>query len=194
MLNIDDVVIGALRSQLRSDVWENFVPIVKVDEHTYAVYVLDDIGPPDLYSELVHLLTTADENTTINVFLNTPGGHLDTAEMLYSALVNSKANTCAKVSGTVASAGTVITLACKNQEFSPSAIFMIHESSFSGLGGKASDMLRFQEFHKRWLPEFYTRVYGKLLSEAEMKEALAGKEFWFTGKEITERVGNVRDQ
>jgi ATP-dependent protease ClpP protease subunit len=114
-------------------VWDNPVPIIKTDDSIEA-YITDTIEEPALYNELCHTIRTAPASTTITLNINTPGGVIDSALMIIDAINSSAATTVAKLTGTVASAGTIIALACNKVITSNHLTFMIHNYSGSLAG------------------------------------------------------------
>jgi ATP-dependent protease ClpP protease subunit len=114
-------------------VWENYVPIISDKNHT-TVYLTDTIDEPSCYNELCFRLKSASPAEVFTLVINTPGGILDSAMMIVDALKTTQAHTIAQISGTVASAGTIITLACKDLDIADHTAFMIHNYS-GGLVG-----------------------------------------------------------
>jgi len=93
------------------DVWDKYVPIITSKNHT-EVFLTDQIDDPSEYNELCFRLKTASPAEVFTLYINTPGGIIDSAVMIIDAIKTSKAKVIAEISGTVASAGTIITLAC----------------------------------------------------------------------------------
>lgn len=192
MISVDDLT-KAIGMQLATNnlVWAQHVPIVKSDEEdTYVVYLTDDVVSVDVYNELISLFLTSHSRTSIHLVISTYGGDANSAAALYDAIKYSSAHVTSEVLGTVASAGTIIALACEHVSFRDSSIFMIHESSFSNLQGKSSDIHKAQEFNRKWLEEFFGNVYGGFLSNEELEQVLTGTELRFTASEATERFNN----
>ena len=65
-----------------TSVWTKPVPILEVNKQLYRVYILEEIHEPVNYGEVIELLADLDESVTVEVYLNTPGGSLDSAVML----------------------------------------------------------------------------------------------------------------
>lgn len=118
----------------KTTVWDQYVPIVKVPTG-YRIYVTDEMESPDNYNEAYNTIRNAEKHEVVEFIINTPGGVIDTALMLVDAIRLSKAKTIAYLSGSVASAGTLLTLACDKVEVADSTIFMIHNYS-AGAHGK----------------------------------------------------------
>ncbi len=166
-------------------VWENYVPIISDKNHTTA-YLTDNIEEPSCYNELCFKLKTASPAEVFTLVINTYGGILDSALMLVDALKNTKAKTIAQISGTVASAGTIITLACQELEVADHTAFMIHNYS-GGLAGKGHELKAHQEFVDANLNKSFTSLYGGFLTPTEIKKVIDGKDYWMGKDEVLTR-------
>lgn len=87
-------------------------------------------------SDVYSLLTGKGEGDTINFYINSPGGDLIEALVIYDLMKASKANIKVYLTGLVASAATII--ACGGDEviMSETAIYMVHEASIGAWGTK----------------------------------------------------------
>lgn len=166
--------------------WDLYAPIVKTDTG-YRIYITDEIEGPDTYAEAYNILRTAQKHETIEFIINTPGGVIDSALMLVDGIKLSKAKTQATLSGTVASAGTLISLACDKLEISDSTIFMIHNYS-AGSHGKGHELKARQEFIDRHLRLVFTQTYSSILSDEEIEDVIEGKDIWLSGDEVRQRL------
>lgn len=166
-------------------IWDLEVPIIKDGTHVQA-YVQDSIVTPSAYSELCYMLRAACEGDTFEIFLNTPGGVIDSAVMLVDAIKESKATVTARLSGTVASAGTIIALACDDLVVGENLAFMIHNYS-GGMSGKGHEMKARQQFIDRYLNDAFATFYLGFLSEEEIDKVIEGSDMWFTSAEVKER-------
>jgi ATP-dependent protease ClpP protease subunit len=116
-------------------IWDLPVPIiVNNDTKTIKAYLTGAIDEPSLYNELCYLLDEASSDTTVDIFINTPGGVVDSAFMIANAIKSSKAKVVGYLSGTVASAGTIISMVCDELKVTPHLSFMIHNYS-GGMAG-----------------------------------------------------------
>lgn len=179
-----------------NDVWSNYVPIISDKYHT-DIYVTDGIEDPSSYNEMCHILRTADRGDTITIHLNTPGGIIDSAFMIVDAIKSSKATVTAYLSGTVASAGTIIALACDKLLVSDHTSWMSHNYS-GGMMGKGHEMKARQEFMDSSLKAAFHDFYAGFFDDAEMKSVIDGKDIWMGKDEILQRWNNrkayLRDQ
>lgn len=171
--------------------WDQAVPIISSKHHT-DVYLTEGIEEPSYYNELCHVLRTADEGDTVTLHINTPGGMVDSAFMIIDAIKASKAKVTGALSGTVASAGTMIALACDEINAADHLSFMIHNYS-AGMMGKGHEMKARQEFMDKSLNEAFKDFYRGFLSDKEMKEVIDGKDIWIGKDEVLTRWGRRQD-
>ena len=180
-MNIDDIFATP-----KTTVFDNYVPMI-TNKHTTTVYLTDVIEAPPLYNELCYKLDNASPAEEFFIYINTPGGILDAAIMLVSSIKNTAANTTARLSGTVASAGTIIALACKNVEVADHTAFMIHNYS-GGLFGKGHELKAHQEFVDANLNKSFSSFYEGFLTPAEIKRVIDGKDYWMNKDEVLSRL------
>jgi ATP-dependent protease ClpP protease subunit len=174
-----------------NSVWDKLVPIVK-NGNRYDVYLLDPIQAPCNYNELCHLLVNATSKDVVYLHLNTPGGQLDSANMVISALRECEASVVAKLSGDVASAGTMIALACDEIECEFETEFMIHYFSSGSGYAKGHEIKTRQAFMDRHMREVFGRVYKGFLSEKEIESVIDGQDIWLNGDEVKERFAAAK--
>lgn len=184
--------IAQLEAKNRPDKeWDDFVPIKKSkDGKKMDVFLFEHIEVPSIYAKLVYELLTAESGVNVNLHINNGGGYIDAANAIVYAITNSKANITAHLSGTVASAATVIALSCPTIIVEPDLNFMCHEASFQGVSGKFSDMKTFQSFYDKHTRESSIRHYEGFLTKAEIEEMHRGKEHWFNAEETRQRILN----
>lgn len=169
-------------------VWDLPVPIITKGSHTTA-YLTTDITMPDMYNELCYRISSADKDETIKLIINTPGGVIDSAFMIIDAIKNSEARVVAHLTGTVASAGTLIAMACDDITVSNHLAFMAHNYS-GGISGKGHEMKARQEFNDKSLNKAFKFFYAGFYNEDEMEEIIDGKDSWISSEEVLERWAN----
>ena len=173
-----------------NSIWEKYVPILTSKNNTTA-YLTDTIEAPSEYNELCHLLKTASPAEVFTLVLNTPGGYIDSAIMIVDAIKASKAKVIAEISGTVASAGTVITLACDEVRIADHTGFMIHNYSASFGSSKGHELKAYQEFTDKTLNEAFRSFYKNFLTEKEMDAVIDGKDLWMNKAEVEARLAGT---
>jgi ATP-dependent protease ClpP protease subunit len=168
-------------------IWDIPVPIVKdVKNNTVSVYITGTIDEPCYYNELCYMLQTADEDAVIDLYINTPGGIIDSAFMVANAIAKSSARVIGHLSGTVASAGTIISMACSELDVTEHLSFMVHNYS-GGVQGKGHEMKARQKFTDEHLSAAFKYFYEGFLSEEEMQKVMEGADMWMGTEEVIER-------
>ena len=182
---MEELILGGATPPKHS-VWDNYTPIVTNGRHT-DVYLTSNIETPDEYNELCHKLNAAFTGDTITLHINNGGGYLDSAFYIISALKNTKATVTAELSGTVASASTVIALKCDKVIAVDYLQFMIHNYS-SASSGKGHEMKLQMEFTDAQLNKTFGEIYGGFLTPHEMELVIAGKDLWMGTDEVLARL------
>jgi ATP-dependent Clp protease protease subunit len=168
-------------------IWDLPVPIIiNKEAKTVLAYLTGPIEEPYLYNELCYLLSTADKDTVVHMYINTPGGVIDSAFMITTAMKESKAKIVAHLSGTVASAGTIVAMACDEVSVAPHLSFMIHNYS-GGMAGKGHEMKARQKFTDDHLNDAFKSFYSGFLSTDDMERVIEGTDLWMGSDEVQER-------
>jgi ATP-dependent protease ClpP protease subunit len=169
----------------KQSVWDDYVPIITTGRHT-DVYLTDDIEAPSEYNKMCHILTNAYPEDTITHHINNRGGYVDSGFMIIAANKASKAKIHGKLSGTVASVATIITLSCDTIEVADYVQFMIHNYS-GGASGKGHEMKAQMDFTDAELNKAFAEIYGGFLTPHEMELVIAGKDLWMGKDELLAR-------
>lgn len=182
-----------LQPQKKTTVWDNYVPLIKSGRHVDA-YLTDQIDAPSEYNELCHALKDAYKGDTFTVHINSGGGYLDSAFAIIAAIKTTKATVTANIVGTVASAATIIALACDKIVIEDHVQFMIHNYS-SSASGKGHEIKQQVDFMDKQLKQVFETVYAAFLTPHEMELVIAGKDMWLSKEEVTTRLGfkNTKD-
>lgn len=181
--------IDILTNNKPQSVWDQIVPIITEKNITRA-WFSDEIMEPSEYNEICYRLKTASPAEEFILHINTPGGIIDSALMVIDAIKNSKAKVTAEISGTVASAGTILTLACDDVTVADHTTFMIHNYS-GGMAGKGHEMKARQEFVDAQLNESFKVFYKGFLTETEMEDVIDGKDLWMGKDEVLSRIAGT---
>jgi ATP-dependent protease ClpP protease subunit len=172
--------------QPKTTVWDNYVPIVTEGRVT-DVYLTDGIEAPSEYNQLCRILGSAYNGDVVNLHINSGGGYVDSGFMIIDAIKRSNATVVAKLSGTVASVATIISLSCDSVEIAPYVQFMIHNYS-GGASGKGHEMKAQMDFTDSQLNLAFSEIYGGFLTEHEMELVIAGKDLWMGKAEVEARL------
>lgn len=173
-------------------VFNDYVPIIEKGNH-YDVYLNNTISYPEYYTELVDILGNLESYNTVTLHINNGGGSIDSAFMIIDAIKNCEALVTAKLSGTVASAATVISLACDEIIVSKYVSFMIHNYS-TGMQGKGHELKAYQTFTDKELNRAFKDIYRDFLTPKEMTEVIEGRDIWLNEDEVMKRWSKIKDK
>lgn len=174
-----------LLPQLGNDKIPNYKQVVQVTLHHF--YILGVIEGPEKYLDLVQTLKTVEEHDTVFLYINSVGGSLYTTIQIINAIQNCSGTVITCLEGEACSAATVIFLAGHKHIINPFGAFMVHKYSH-GVEGKGSDVAAQVKFTERYFDEVAYAVYDDLMSKEEIAQMLEGKDFWFSSKEVHERL------
>lgn len=154
----------------------------------YHFYIIDEIGETHKYLDLINTLKTAEEHDTIFIYLNTPGGILNTAIQIISAMNQCNGTVVTCLEGEVCSAGTLIFLSGDRHIINPNCTFMIHNYS-QRLGGKGNEISSQIRYNETYFKKLATQIYGGFLTEDEIELLIEGKDYWMDSDEVARRLG-----
>jgi ATP-dependent protease ClpP protease subunit len=171
----------------RTNVFDNYVPIVRsASGRLTHVYLTEAVEVPSTYNELCFTLDNAEAGDTIHIHINNPGGYISSANMLYYSIVHSKARIIGHLSGDVASAATVLTMACDDIVVNPFTQFMIHNYS-GGVAGKGKEAKDQMDFVNNEINESFREYYRDFLTEEEISDVIDDHDIWLNSREVEER-------
>lgn len=180
-----EVDLQSLLNNEEHPVWDRPVPIVVIDG-VYNCYISSGINEPYNYDELCFVLESVKEGEQVVLHINTYGGHIDSAFKVIASIRRCKGTVTARLTGTVASAGTIIALMCDEVEVEDFTHFMIHNYS-TGAQGKGHEIMEFVNFNDKDLQNTFTKIYKGFLTPTEIKKVLAGRDMWLTADETRKR-------
>lgn len=176
-------------SRMSSDMPHTFISseiVSKLYEH-YLDYPLEDF---DLARQLCTLLRGVEEQDSIVIRINSPGGRFDIAAQIINAIRECKGQVIAVIEQECASAATMIFLACSQWQVQPFAEMMIHNASY-GAGGKAHEVSARVRYHDTTFSNILREIYKGFLSEEEIEDVLKGQDIYLTSEEILARLDSV---
>jgi len=153
----------------------------------YHFYLSDSVGAPKDYVEMIQRIKYAGPQDVIYIYLNTPGGRIDTGIQIISAMRTSHAHVVTVLEGEVCSLGTLIFLSGDEMIVHDHCLFMVHNHS-GGAYGKGHEYLASANATAKWFEELARDTYLGFMTEAEIKRMLAGEDFWMTSNEVRDRL------
>lgn len=157
----------------------------------YHFYIIDEIGDPQSFLDLINILKTAEEHDTVFIYLNTPGGSLQTTVQILSAMRQCTGTVVTCLEGEVCSAGTLIFLAGDKHIVNANCTFMIHNYSSWG-GGKGNEVALRVRYFEQYFRTLAFDLYKGFLTDEEIESVMEGKDYWMDSNSVIERL-NVRN-
>jgi ATP-dependent Clp protease protease subunit len=140
------------------------------------------------------LVLAAESDDEIKIFINSPGGHVESGDTIFDMIRFVKAPVKVIGTGWVASAGALIYAAAEreNRYSLPNTRFLLHQPA-GGMQGQASDIaIEAQEILKmrRRLNEIFARQTGQPIEKIEED---TDRNFWMSAREAKEYglVGHI---
>lgn len=165
----------------------NYINMVEKTARQFDIFLDEEIGAPSDYRELISILFSANEIDDISLFINCPGGQLDTALAIIEGIKFTQANVTAVLVGACHSAASMIMMYCHNVIVSESAYAMIHTASY-GSSGNSSNVKAHTDFTSKQVDKLLDDTYEGFLSKEEMVNIKKGVELWLSAEELQERL------
>lgn len=165
----------------------DFIKTVTQEVKRFDVFLDTEIGEPMMYRDLISLLFNADENAVVNIFINSQGGHLNSAMAIIEAIKHSNAMVTGVILGECYSAASMIAMHCHNVVVLDSANMMIHTATF-GTAGNTSNVKAFTDFTVKEVEKLLMSTYEGFLTKEEIDKVKTGVEIWIDAEDIRKRM------
>ena len=182
MKNNDVIVIQNNNDGDKIPYYKQTIPV-----NIFHYYIVDEIGEPHQFLDLINTLKTAEEHDTIFIYLNTPGGSLQTTIQIIGAIRQSDATVVTCLEGEVCSAGTLIFLVGDKHIVNSNCTFMIHNYS-QWLGGKGNEVALRVKYSEQYFRKLAFDLYKGFLTDEEIETVMQGKDYWLESEEVTARL------
>jgi len=133
------------------------------------------------------LALAAENDDPINVFISSPGGHVESGDMIHDMIKFIKPEVRTIGSGWVASAGALIFIGAKKEHrfCLPNTRFLLHQPS-GGVGGNASE-IEVQAQQLRKMKERFERLFAAATGQTpERIKKDTQRDFWLDTQEAVE--------
>ena len=184
--NLLESIEEIVKKTKRDSIWDDYCQIVTVNKKHF-VYLTNFIEETQHYNKLYFMMQNANKDEEFCFIINSLGGIIDSTYMIIDAIENTKAKVTCRLTGTVASAATIIALSCDDIEVSKNLSFMIHNYSASGLQGKGHEMKARQNFMDKEFNKVLNEYYKGFLTNEEIEEAIEGRDLWLNSEEVITR-------
>jgi ATP-dependent protease ClpP protease subunit len=165
----------------------DFIRTVSQEVKRHDVFLDTEISEPSNYRDLISILFNAGENDVINIFINSPGGHLNSALSIIEGIKHSDSTVTGIIMGDCYSAASMIALNCHNIVVLDSANMMIHTASF-GATGNTGNVKAYTDFTVKEIEKLLVSTYEGFLSKDEIDKIKTGVEIWLSAEDISKRM------
>lgn len=163
---------------------------ISASQQTYNhfdVFIDGEVGDPSEYRELIATLFNAGEGDTMAIYINSPGGNLDSALAIIEGLKNTSAHVTGIIIGACHSAASLISMYCADVAVMDNAYSLVHTASF-GSSGNTNNVKSHTEFTVKMVEKLLNDTYEGFLSKGELNKVKQGVELWFDADEIRVRM------
>jgi len=167
----------------------NYVNSQTVSFQHHDVFIDAEITEPENYRELVSILFNANEGDSVSIFINSPGGNLDSAIAIVEGIKNTSARVTGFIIGACHSAASIISMYCHEVLVMDNAYSLVHTASF-GSSGNTNNVKSHTEFTVNMVENLLNDAYDGFLTKEELAKVKTGVELWFTADEIREKFAN----
>ena len=189
MEELEFMVFKEEKSDIQSE-WDKQTPIVSKGK-VVTVFLNDEIYEPGAYNELCYTLenTVADE---VRLYMNNGGGQVDSMLSIIASMERCGCEITGVLSGTVASAATMIALKCDKLEVADYTSWLTHYYS-GGTGGKGNEIKAKHDFESIEIPKLFKQIHKDFLTPSEITRVIDGKDIWLNKDQILERFARMKD-
>ena len=157
---------------------------------THHFYISEGVDEPGKYIEMIHRIKMANEGDVIYIYLNTPGGRVDTGIQIISAMKNSLAHIITVLEGEVCSLGTLIFLSGDEFIVHDHCMFMIHNYS-GGAYGKGREIAAQVTATSQEFGKVARSIYSPFLTDDEITRVIQGEDLWMGSDEVRSRLNKM---
>lgn len=154
--------------------------------HKHDIRIFGAIEDVSQFDEAIGVLTDAGEGDLVVLHLSTPGGDVNATDTFLHYWHECRARKIVIATGGCHSAGSMILLAADEFQLSEGFNCLVHNGSF-GFGSKHSDVASYVAFEIPFQNKLMRSTYEGFMTEKEIDEMIAGKDFWFDRDEFITR-------
>lgn len=179
-----DILFEEVDSKLEFSRWSKSVPILK-NGTVVTVFLNEEVYNIGTYDELCYTLENT-KATQVRIRLNNGGGDIDSMLSIIDSMKRCQSEIVGVLSGTVASAATMIALHCDKLEVADYTSWLTHYYS-GGFRGKGNEIKAKHDFEMVEIPEMFKQIHKDFLTEDEINRVIDGKDIWLNKEQILER-------
>lgn len=154
----------------------------------YKMRFDDIVTSPNYYRFELEALSVAEQDTPVEITVNTDGGSLATGIEMVNGILSCKAPVKGILRSSCHSCGSIIFLACDSHEVGIASEMLLHSGS-GGVGGTPAQAMERAKSYKRQVRTLFDTVYKGFLTEEELDLMIEeDKEYIFGEEEIVSRL------
>lgn len=162
--------------------------------NVYDFYLDDAVSDVTNYRDLCQILIGMQETDTLNIYINSPGGLVDTMVQIVNLIQNCPGTVIGHLVGPSASAACSIFLACHAWMVYPNSMLMGHTYRGASYGKGKNEIQHYHDKFNEFFEEMMLDLYYPFFTEEEMDQMIEeGKDIWLTSKEVSNRVNILAD-
>lgn len=155
----------------------------------FSLYIYDSIIDPIYYAEVFHILRLAKPGDIMNIYINSPGGDINTLCSFAAALEETDAGIITHVDGSADSAAFVLAFMGDEIIFSEFSQMMSHNVSMSTSRMDMANIEKYAKITKETYRGMLEKYCYRILTEDEINNICEnGMEIHLTSKECDERL------
>ena len=155
----------------------------------YSLYIYNVIQLPEFYSEVFHIIRNASAGDILHIFINSPGGSVDTLSSFSAAIDDTEALVICHVDGSADSAAFVLAFMGDETFFSECAQLMAHNQRLSIGMTDIANLNKFLQNATTTYRNMLERYCYKVLSPEEIEKICTdGQEIHLTSAECRARI------
>lgn len=171
-----------------------FITTSYPSSYKHTIYMKNILEHPEEMVSAIDIMINASEDDTVQIFLNSGGGRVDSLDSLLYAMEKCKAPIHCVGSGTIASCATFILINCDTFELSPYTRLLFHNATF-GIGGESRDVLELANFEYKQCEKFLREMYEPFMTEEELHDIIVNKrQMWMTAEEFIDRWEKLSEE
>lgn len=153
----------------------------------FNVHLDEEIGEPAVYRDLITLLFSAEDDDTITIYINSHGGHMDSAIAIIEGMKVTKAHVRCILLGACHSAASMIVMYGHEIIVLDAAHSLVHTATFGSMGN-SNNIKTHTDFTVKQIEKFIHTTYVGFLTDLELTNVKAGIELWFDADQIRDRM------
>lgn len=159
----------------------------KQKEHIHLFYIINEIFNVEFYIFMINTLRMMDPDDKAFMYFNSSGGDVDIGMQIINAMNESAGEITTVLDSKAHSIAAVMFLSGHTRIVQPNSVMMLHNYSAT-LRGKGHELVQSINGFNASITQLMFDAIGNFLTSEEREKLIDGKDFWFTSKEVSERL------